>query len=71
MWRAGEDYPCSGRLLLFEVTKDEAAPQGQPKWKATMVYVRHGAAAPCARAVSWARALAPAAVAQPCGRGTA
>ena len=38
--RAGEDYPCGGRLLLFEVTRDEGAAPGQEKWKLVKKYVR-------------------------------
>ena len=37
---AGEDYPCGGRLLLFEVTRDEGAAPGQEKWKLVKKYVR-------------------------------
>ena len=40
---AGEDYPCGGRLLLFEVTRDEGAQPGQEKWKLVKKYVRCGA----------------------------
>ena len=43
---AGEDFPCTGRLLLFEV-KPVAQPEGQPadtdaqeSWAAQMIYVR-------------------------------
>ncbi len=37
---AGEDHPCGGRLLLFEITRDEGAAPGQEKWKLVKKYVR-------------------------------
>jgi hypothetical protein len=40
---AGEDYPCGGRLLLFEVTRENGARTGVPgqeKWKLVKKYVR-------------------------------
>lgn len=34
---AGEDYPCSGRVLLFELTKNESS---TPSWNGRLVYAR-------------------------------
>ncbi|KAL4424540.1 hypothetical protein ABPG77_010120 [Micractinium sp. CCAP 211/92] len=34
---AGEDYPCGGRLLLFEVTRGEA---GSGQWDGRLIYTR-------------------------------
>ena len=35
----GEDYPCSGRVLLFRVTRTSAPGQADP-WQATLMHAR-------------------------------
>ncbi len=47
-FNVGEDYPCTGRILLFRVEREEgekgkkAAVGELPKWKAEMIYCRCG-----------------------------
>ena len=48
---AGEDYPCGGRLLLFEVARDEGAAPGQERWKLVKKYVR--CAEQCVGCAAW------------------
>lgn len=36
---AGEDYPCSGRVLLFEVRRNSTSGQS-PSWSAEMIFAR-------------------------------
>jgi len=41
---AGEDYPCGGRLLLFEVIRAEgsgSATAAGASWAGRLIYTRH------------------------------
>lgn len=37
---AGEDYPCGGRLLLFEVVKSSSGDAGAAQWSGRLIYTR-------------------------------
>lgn len=37
---AGEDFPCSGRVLLFEVTRSPSESEGGKPWQGKLVYAR-------------------------------
>lgn len=38
---AGEDYPCGGRLLLFEIVRSSSGgSEGLPSWTGRLIYTR-------------------------------